>query len=320
MNRRDLIGLLGGAAAWPLTARAQGDRVRRVAVVAIGPGGAEDAALLREELQKLGWREGRNLRLDVRIADDGAALRVASEEVVKSGPEVICALTGAVAEVVQTLTRTIPIVFVGGGEAVGRLVNNVARPEGNSTGFANLFGTLGGKWLELLKEIAPRVTRVAILFNPDRTPGNDSPITASAESAATRLGTTTVRMPVRNRAEIEREVEAFAAEPNGALIIQGPGSAVDLEGTVQPLAMSHRLPVVSQFPGEGVLIAYGADLSDLVRGAASYIDRILRGAKPDELPVQYPTRFRLVINLKAAKVLGLTVPPSLLAIADEVIE
>jgi putative ABC transport system substrate-binding protein len=318
MQRREFITLLGGAAAWPLVARAQGDQARRVAVLGIGPGGAEDAALLREELQKLGWREGRNLRLDVRIADNAAAMRVASEEVVKSGPEVIFAITGAVAEVVQTLTRTVPIVFVGGGEVVGRLVNNVARPEGNTTGFGNLFGTLGGKWLELLKEIAPRVTRVAILFNPDRTPGN-SPIVASAESAATRLGTTTVRMPVRNRAELEREVEAFAAEPNGALILQGAGWGA-FDDTLQRLVMSYRLPVASQFPGEGVLIAYGADLDGLIRGGASYVDRILRGSKLGELPVQYPTRFRLAINLKAAKAIGLTVPEAVLLRADEVIE
>jgi ABC-type uncharacterized transport system substrate-binding protein len=321
MKRREFITLLGGVAAatWAPTARAQGDRVRRVAALALAPSTALAVmAVLREELQKLGWREGYNLRLDVRIADDAATLQVASEEVVKSAPEVIFALAGPATQVVQTRTHTIPIVFVGSGNpAEGGLVRNVAKPEGNITGFANIFPTLGGKWLELLKEVAPRVTRAAILFHPDRGGGG---MIASVESAATRLGATTVRAPFRNSAEIESAVEAFATEPSGALILVGPIPEPAEIRTIQRLVLKYRLPLVNQFPGEIVLISYAADGSDLVRGAASYIDRILRGAKPGELPVQFPTRFRLVINLKAAKAIGLTVPESMLLRADEVIE
>jgi ABC-type uncharacterized transport system substrate-binding protein len=325
MRRREFITLLGGVAAatWAPAARAQGDRVRRVAVLALAAP-SETVRLvvptLREELQKLGWREGRNLRLDVRIADDEAALRVYAEEVVKAAPEVIFTLAGPPTQVLQARTRTIPIVFVGGPDPVETgLVSNIARPEGNTTGFANTFATLGGKWLELLRETAPRVTRVAILFNPDRLTGGGGTI-ASIESAATQLGATTVRTPFRSSAEIESAVEAFAAEPNGALILTGPIPGPAEFGTIQRLALKHRLPLVYQFPGEGVLITYVGDPFDLVRGAASYIDRILHGAKPGELPVQFPTRFRLVINLKAAREIGLTVPESMLLRADRVIE
>jgi putative ABC transport system substrate-binding protein len=321
-SRRELITLLGGlaAATWAPAARAQGDRVRRVAALALAaPIALDGVALLREELQKLGWREGRNLRLDVRIADDAAALRVAAEEVVKAAPEVIFALAGPATQVLQARTRTIPIVFVGGVDPVETgMVSDIAKPEGNTTGFANTFATLGGKWLELLRETAPRVTRVAVLFNPDQLRGGG--MIASIESAAIQLGATTVRTPFRNSAEIENAVEAFAGEPNGALILAAsiPGPAEF--GTIQRLALKHRLPLVYLVTGEGVLITYTGDPSDLVRGAASYIDRILHGAKPGELPVQFPTRFRLVINLKTAKAIGLTVPESMLVRADKVIE
>ena len=322
LKRRDFITLLSGAAAatWAPAARAQGDRVRRVAALALAaPIALDGVALLREELQKLGWREGRNLRLDVRIADDAAALRVAAEEVVKAAPEVIFALAGPATQVLQARTRTIPIVFVGGVDPVETgMVSDIAKPEGNTTGFANTFATLGGKWLELLRETAPRVTRVAVLFNPDQLRGGG--MIASIESAAIQLGATTVRTPFRNSAEIENAVEAFAGEPNGALILAAsiPGPAEF--GTIQRLALKHRLPLVYLVTGEGVLITYTGDPSDLVRGAASYIDRILHGAKPGELPVQFPTRFRLVINLKTAKAIGLTVPESMLVRADKVIE
>ena len=319
LRRREVTTLLCGAAAWPLAAHAQqGDRVRRVAALTLAsPTTLERVAVLREELQKLGWREGRNLRLDVRTVDDTAALQVAAEEVVNSAPEVIFALTGEVTRVLQTRTRTIPIVFDGGGDPVETgIVKNIARPEGNTTGFANQFLTLGGKWLELLKETAPHVTRVAILFNPNRGRGQN----AAIESAATQLGAITVRIPFRDPAEVESAVEAFAAEPNGALILAGPVPGPAEFETIGRLALKHRLPLTYQLTREGVLISYGPDPSELVRGAASYIDRILRGAKPGELPVQFPARFRLVINLKTAKAIGLTVPPSIRLRADEVIE
>ncbi len=211
MKRREFITLLGGVAAatWAPAARAQGDRVRRVAALGLAAtASSEYVALLREELQKLGWREGRNLGLDVRISGDAAALWVAAEEVVKSAPEVIIASL-PVAQILQTRTGTIPIVFAGGGDPVEcGLVSNVARPEGNITGFANIFPTLGGKWLELLKEIAARVTRAAILFNPNRFGGGV--MAASIESAATQLGATTVRTPFRNSAEIKARLEVVA--------------------------------------------------------------------------------------------------------------
>src|SRR5262245_41105619 len=248
IGRREFIAGLGGAAAaatslglWSHAARAQqGDRVRRVAAVlpavTINP-----LAVLREELQKLGWMEGRNLRLDVRTADGAAALRVAAEEVVKSAPEVIFTFTGPPARALQTHTHTIPIVFSGGGEPVeGGLVSNAARPEGNVTGFANIFPTLGGKYLELLKETAPRITRVAILY-PARLRGGG--LIGSIESAASPLGATTVRAPFRNSAEIESAVEAVAAEPNGALIMVGPSPDTAEFATIQRLAVKHRLPL-----------------------------------------------------------------------------
>jgi putative ABC transport system substrate-binding protein len=260
IKRRQFITLLGVAAACPLPARAQGDRVRRVAaMMPAAPTTPQRVAVLREELQKLGWREGRNLRLDIRTAGD-AALQVAAEEAVKSAPEVIFANTGPVARVVQTRTHTIPIVFTGGGDPVETgLVSNIARPEGNTTGFANTFVTLGGKYLELLKETAPRVTRVAILSK-----GGGRGLVASVESAAAPLGTMTVRTPFRNSAEIECAIEAFAAEPNGALILVGPIPA-EFE-TIGRLALKHRLPLMYQITGEGVLVSYAPDPSDLVRG------------------------------------------------------
>jgi len=322
MRRREFITLLGGVAAAirAPAVRAQGNRVRRVAALMLAASTAQDRmAVLREELQKLGWTEGRNLRLDVRIPDDAAALRVAADEVVKSAPEVIFTVSGTATRVIQTLTGTVPIVFDGGGDATG-LVSNVAKPEGNTTGFANIFPTLGGKYLELLKEAAPRVTRVAIVFDANRLMAWGSGVIASVESARTTLGTTTVRAPFRNSAEIESAVEAFAAEPNGALVQLGPIPGPAEFATIQRLALKHRLPLAYQFTGEGVLISYAADPSDLVRGAASYIDRILRGAKPSELPVQYPTRFRLVVNLKVAKAIGLIIPDAFRLRADEVIE
>ena len=320
MRRREFVGLVGGAAAWPVVAGAQQDgRVRRVVALLptarVSPG---YVIVLSAELQKLGWQEGRNLRLDVRIADDAAALQVAAEEVVKSAPGVIVTIAGPLASVVQAHTRTIPIVFTGGGDAAeGGMVRNIARPEGNVTGFANSFSTLGSKYLELLKETAPHITRVAILF-PDQLEGRG--VILSIESAAPQLGTTAVRAPFRNSAEIESAVEVFAAAPNGALILVGPPPGATEFGAIQRLALKHRLPLVYQFAGEGVLFSYASDGSELVRGAASYVDRLLRGAKVGELPVQFPTKFKLVVNLKTAKAIGLTIPETFLVRADEVIE
>jgi putative tryptophan/tyrosine transport system substrate-binding protein len=320
IDRREFIMLFGGGAAvWPRAAYAQQPgRVRRVAALILGaendPVIQSRVATLRGTLQSLGWIEGRNLQIDLHITDDPIRLGAYAQEVVNSAPDVIFAGSGVATREIQRRTQTIPIVFSGGGDPVKTgLVRNVAQPEGNTTGFANAFNSLGGKWLQLLKEAAPRVTRVAIIFDPERSLGG---FLDSIDAAAAELAVTVIRVPVRNGSEIERAIETFAAEPNGGLIIPGvPPSTNDFRA-IRRLALQHRLPLVFQGDEEGVLISYHVDSYDLARGAASYIDHILRGAKPSELPVQYPTKFRLVINLKTAKAIGLTIPDTLLLRAD----
>jgi putative tryptophan/tyrosine transport system substrate-binding protein len=327
IGRREFITLLGGGAtAWPRAVYAQQPgRVRRLAALILG---AENDPFMQgrmaafwEALQMLGWIEGRNLRIDRHITDDPIRLGAYAQEVVNSAPDVIFARSGVATREIQRRTQTIPIVFLGGGDpAKTGLVRNVAQPEGNTTGFANAFNSLGGKWLQLLKETAPRVTRVAIIFDPERSLAG---FLDSIDAAAAELAVTVIRMPVRNGSEIEGAIETFAAEPNGGLIIPGvPPSTNDFRA-IRRLALQRRLPLMFQAGEqelEGVLMSYGADSVALHRGAASYIDRILRGAKPSELPIQYPSKFRLVINLKTAKAIGLTIPNALLLRADEVIE
>ena len=324
IDRREFITLLGGgAAAWPRAAYAQQPgRVRPVAALILGaesdPVTRGQVAALRKALQRLGWIEGRNLRIDLHIADDPIRLGADADEVVKSAPDVIFARSGVATREIQRRTQTIPIVFLGGGDPVKTgLVRNVAQPEGNTTGFANAFNSLGGKWLQLLNEAAPRVTRVAIIFDPETSLGG---FFDSIDAAAAQLAVTVIKMPVLNGSEIEGAIETFAAEPNGGLIIPGVAPRGSDFGAIRRLALQHRMPLIFQGEGEGVLISYAADSYDLAQGAASYIDHILRGAKPSELPVQYPTKFRLVINLKTAKAIGLTIPNALLLRADKVIE
>jgi putative ABC transport system substrate-binding protein len=329
MRRREFITLLGGAAAWPLAARAQqNDRVRRVGVLLggnNGPGAQSAIAAFRERLAMLGWVEGGNLRIDYRFAGgDPDRLSAYAEELVNLRPDLIFALSGPAAFAVQQRTAVIPIVFVGGGDPPSSgLVGNIARPGGNMTGFANGFGSLGGKWLELLKEAVPALTRVAHVFSATELNAIRPTVPIPAmDAAADQLGVTIVRMRFHNTAEIEPAISALATAPHSGLLMTGVVARAHSEA-IERLALHYRLPLMrgsAAIVEEGVLMSHGPDGLDLVRRAASYVDRILRGAKPSELPVQYPAKFELVVNLKTAKAIGLEIPATLLALADEVIE
>jgi putative tryptophan/tyrosine transport system substrate-binding protein len=324
MKRREFIAGLGGAVAWPLAARAQqAEPLRRVG--ALFGGAAQPIAAFRERLAMLGWVEGGNLRIDYRFAGGDPDRRAAyAEELVNLRPDVIFALNGPAARAVQQRTAVIPIVFVGGGDPPSNgLVGSIGRPVGNMTGFANTFRSLGSKWLELFKEAVPGLTRVAHVFLANEfnaNPGDEIP--ASKDAAAARLEVTIVRMRVHDTAEIEPAISAFAAAPHGGLLFNGPVSPA-LSEAIERLALRYRLPLMfgaATLIEEGILMSHGPDLLDLVRRAASYVDRILRGAKPGDLPVQYPTKFELVVNLKTAKAIGVTIPETFLARADQVIE
>jgi len=323
VRRREFIAGLGRAVAWPLSARAQqGERVRRVGFLSYG----DDAdigpirKLMHDELERLGWTEGRNLRLDFRFAHgDATQARVLAADLIQLAPDLIVTFYGVAFRSVQQKTKAIPIVFVGGGDPVaGGMVKDIARPEGNATGFAIQFGSLGGKWLELLKEVAPNITRVAHLYLVDLPSG----YLPSIETAGRALEVQIVRIPISEAADMKAAIEAFAAEPNGGLL---PSPAIPIATTLEliPLAAQYRLPTIygpRSLPANGGLLSYDSDAAELLPRAASYVDRLPRGAKVSDLAVQYPTKFSLVINLKTAKALGLTVPRRLLALADEVIE
>jgi putative ABC transport system substrate-binding protein len=328
MRRRDFITFLGGAAAWPLAARAQqADRARRVAgLFALQQQENRGVAGLWEELAKLGWIEGRNLRIDLRFApgDDRDRMQAYAMELVSLDPDVIVTGGTLPARVMQQQTGTIPIIFSAGASAeIGGVVRNISRPEGNITGISIRYPSIAGKWVQLLKEAAPRLARVVIPFYPEGSVGmrEGGVYRAPIEAAATLSGVQPIWIPFRTPAELERGIAAFAAEPNGGLI-PAPTTLDDWR-EVHRLADQYRLPAIypdARFVREGGLMSYGASGPDLTRQLASYVDRILRGAKPSDLPVQFPTKFDLAINLKTAKSLGLTVPPTLLSIADEVIE
>jgi putative ABC transport system substrate-binding protein len=326
MRRREFIAGLG-AAGWPMVARAQpAERVRRIGVLS---GGSEDSVVtranltaLREGLAMLGWIEGRNLRIDLRFtASDPDRIRAYVIELVSLAPDVIVTTSRPATTAAQQQTKTVPIVFTAGSdpESSGE-VRNIRRPEGNTTGVIIAEDSLSGKWLELLKEAAPYITRVALLFNPQTVNFSYFP---SIEAAAPLLGVHAIKTPVRDPLEIVRAIDAFAVEPNGGLlVIPVLPSGANFEMLIR-LAAQHRLPAVYYSRvgvAAGGLMTYAAVPSDGYRRAATYVDRILRGAKVAELPVQFPTKFELVINLKTAKALGLDMPPSLLARADEVIE
>ena len=329
MRRREFITLLGGAAAtWPLGARAQQpERMRRIGVLmnraADNPEGQAAVAAFRQALEQLGWSDGRNVRIDIRWGvNDVERDRRDAAELVALAPDVILASGTLSVAALQHVTSSLPIVFVGVTDPVGAgLVDTLARPGGNVTGFMLLEYSSSGKWLELLTQIAPSVKRVGVL----RDTANPAGIAqfGAIQSAAQSLGVEVSPVNVRDAGEIERAVAAFARSANGGLIVTGSASASVHRDLIIALAAKYKLPAVygnRYMVTDGGLISYGADAIDQYRRAADYVDRILRGEKPADLPVQAPTKFELVINLKTAKALGLTVPPALLARADEVIE
>jgi putative ABC transport system substrate-binding protein len=330
MRRRDFIaGLSGAAVAWPLAAYAQQvGRVRRIGLLA-GPAESDQSiqariAIFREGLAKLGWSEDRNLRIDLRFGDqDADRISTYAAELVSLAPDVIVTTTGATTRAVQQQTRTIPIVITGAGDPVViGLVKNLARPEGNVTGITNLFNSIGGKWLELLKEVAPWIERVGVIYNAQLV-SSDSGYFPSIEEAARALAVKTIKVPYRSTLDIVRGIDSFATEPNGGLIVAPPPPIPTNREAIRQLTAQHRLPAIYEarpYAAEGGLMAYGSVQGDLFRRAVFFVDRILRGAKVSELPVEFPTKFELVINLKTAKTIGLTVSESFLLRADEVIE
>jgi putative tryptophan/tyrosine transport system substrate-binding protein len=331
MRRRDFITVVGGAAAaWPLAAWAQQtDRIRRVGVLMGYPEndleGPAFFAAFREGLEKLGWVEGRNIRLDTRWAtpDDAEARRRFAKELVALQPDLILSAVTPTTGALLEQTRTIPIVFATVSDPVGSgFVASLAQPGGNVTGFQTMVGSLAGKWLELLKEIAPRVARVAMLFNPAVAPYAESFLTPF-KAAASSSGVEAIAAPVRDVSELQSVVAAQARAPNGGLIAI-PDTFMDVHrAEITSLAARFGLPAVYPrriFTEVGGLLSYGIDQLDLYRRAATYADRILKGAKPSELPVQAPVKFELAINLKTAKALGLDVPLFLQQRADYIIE
>jgi putative tryptophan/tyrosine transport system substrate-binding protein len=330
VKRREFITLIGGAAAWPLAARAQqGERMRRIGVLmplaADDPIGQARITALREGLEKLGWTEGRNIRIDTRWTTTGdvESMQRFTKELVALQPDLIVTQSTPITATLLQVTRTIPIVFALVADPVGSgFVASFAKPGGNVTGFVTIEPTMAGKWLELLKEIAPRVARVAFLFNPATATYFEywlNPFKAAAVSFAVEA----IPAPVRDSSELDTVIAEQARAPNGGLVVM-PDTFTDTHRVeITSLAARYRLPAVypyRQFTAVGGLLSYGDDLIDNFRRAPTYVDRILKGEKPSELPVQAPVKFDLVINLKTAKALGLEIPSSLLGIADEVIE
>ena len=328
MKRREFIAGLGGAVAWPLAGHAQQpERVRRIGVLQgldenDRLGKARISAFI-QALAGFGWTDGRNVRIDVRGGGlDTNKIRALAHELVGLQPDVILAGGTPPSVALQRETSTIPIVFTSVVDPVASgLVARLDRPTGNITGFANFEATLGGKWLELLSEIAPGLKRAAIMFNPDIAPG--SPLMPSFEAAARSLKVELIIAPVHSDVEIETAMVALGREPGGGLVLIPDVFTITHRVSIISAAARNNVPAVNRysfFARDGGLLSYGPDPVESYRRAASYVDRILRGAKPSELPVQLPTKFEIVINLKTAKALGLTIPPSILGIADEVIE
>jgi putative ABC transport system substrate-binding protein len=328
MRRREFITLLGGAATWPLTARAQrGERMRRIGVFI--PSAADDpialsrVTALSQGLQQLGWTDGRNARIDFRFgAGNGEQYRKIASELIALGPDVVMGHGTLTTRTLQRATRTVPIVFVMITDPVGAgIIESLARPGANATGFTGFEYATSGKYLELLKQIAPRVTRVAVTRDPDNTAGTAQ--FAAIQAVAPSLGVELRPFELRDSGEIERAVATFARQPNGGLIVTPSALAQIHRELIIKLTAQHRLPAIYPYrfyAAAGGLSSYGPDDVEPYRLAAGYIDRILKGEKPGDLPVQTPTKYETVVNLKAAKALGLEISPSLLAIADEVIE
>ena len=331
MKRREVIKLIGGAAAsWPLAVRAQPhDDVRRIGVLvnvaADDPEAQTSIAAFKQAMQQLGWSEGRNLQIDFRgAAGDAERMQAFAKELVALQPHVILTRSTPVTAALLKQTRTIPIVFTVVSDPVGEhFVESLARPGGNATGFTNVEFSLTGKWLELLKEVAPGIKRVAFIFDPKLAPGGGSYYTRLIEASAPTFAVTPTVAPVHDAAEIERAIGEFVREPNGGLVVLPDATTLVHRKLIVALADRHRVPAIYAFRiivMDGGLISYGIDVVDQFRQAAGYVDRILKGAKPAELPVQLPTKFAMAINLKTAKRLGLNVPLLLQQRADEVIE
>ena len=328
MRRREFILALGGAAAWPLTARAQQpERMRRIGVLTPWPANDAEArdriTAFAQALQLLGWIDGQNVRIDYRLADGKAdTLRKFAAELVALAPNVILALSSAATAPLLEATSIVPIVFAGVADPVAAgYVESLARPGGNATGFTVYEYSIAGKWLQLLKEIAPSVTRAAILRDTGIAVG--AGVFGTIQALGPSFGMELRPVNVRDAGEIERALTAFAQVPNGGVIVSGGPQQAAHRELIIALVARHRLPAVYNarfYAAGGGLISYGADFLDQSRRAAGYVDRILKGEKPADLPVQAPTKYELVINMKTAKALGLDVPPTLLARADEVIE
>ena len=327
MRRREFIGLLGGAvAAWPLAARAQQGPVRRVVVLM---GAAETAwsrgwlAAFSRRLDELGWRENRNLVTQVQWWNDQQEqMRAWAAELIAHSPDVAVTYTNLATAVLKPIAGSVPIVFVGVGDPVGsRFVASLAHPGGNITGFASHESSLGGKWLEVLKETAPQITRVLAIVHPENPAAQAQ--WRSVEEAAPRLPVEAPAGNVHNAAEIERVITSFAQKPNGGLVVLPHAPSIFNATAIIALAHRYRMPDVhalAEAVAAGGLVSYGLNWDDQFRRAAAYVDRILKGTKPADLPVEQPTKFELVINLKTAKTIGLEIPPSLLTRADQVIE
>jgi putative ABC transport system substrate-binding protein len=328
VKRRTFIAGLGSAAAWPLAARAQQpDRMRRIGVLM--PYDENDPVVkprlsaFTQALADLGWTDGRNVRTNLRwSADDLNRSQALAHELVGLQPDIIVTYGTPATAAVQRETRTIPIVFANVSDPVASgIVERLDHPSGNITGFANFEASLGGKWLELLSEIAPGLKRVAIMFNPDTAPA--SLYMPSLETAARSLKVVPITVPVHSDVEIETTITALGREPGGGLVVIPDVFALAHRASSISAAARSQVPAVypvSSFARDGGLLSYGVDMVDNFRRAATYVDRILRGAKPGDLPVQLPARYEMAVNLKAAKALGLTVPQSILLRADEVIE
>ena len=329
MNRRDLIKVIGLTSAWPLTARGQPGRTRQIGMLMSASENDKGyqglLATFRDELKKLGWEESRNIGIDFRWkAVDEQSRQQWARELVALQPDLMLAQSTPTAAALLQQTSTIPIVFFSVGDPVGEgFVASLFRPGRNATGFINMEASMSGKWVELLKEIAPNVARVAILFNPKTAPRGGSFYFDPFKAAVQSLRLETIAATVTDASEIEPVIAAQAREPNTGLVVMSDVFPLVHRKEITELVARYRLPTVypyREFAEIGGLLSYGNDLRDNYRRAAGYTDRILRGEQPSELPVQVPVKFELVINLKTANALGLTVPPMLLAFADQVIE
>ena len=330
MRRREFVTLLGSAAvAWPLAARAQqAARLRQVAIlrgeVAGDPEGLRNSSALIQGLQALGWTQGRNVRIELRWAGGSVdAMKALAKELVALEPDVIVVVGTPVTAAAMQETHTIPIIFVQNFDPVGSgLMKSLVTPEGNVTGFSSYEPAIGGKWLELLKGVAPQVARAAIIYSPQTAPYAGA-FLRSIEAAGPNFAVQPIAMPIQDAGTIEKAIEAFAREINPSLMVLPDVTTTVHEKLIVKLAVQHRVPAIypwRHFVTAGGLMSYAADLPNLWRRAATYVDLVLKGEKPANLPVQQPTKFELVINLTTAKALGLTIPASILSLADDLIE